>query len=74
LLHRGTFHSNSVSGKLAVFGSPIFTPVPVAWTAPKFTLPASAVTQRRARAPPPVSSARCCPDDLSNHRGDIVHV
>src|SRR5215468_8307730 len=74
LLHFGIFHSNSISGSVAVFGSAIFTPEPVALMPPKLTRPASAVTQNRASGPPPVSSARCVPVRLSNQRGDITQV
>ena len=37
-------------------------------------MPASAVAQRRAIGPPPVSSARWSPVRLSNQRGDMTQV
>ena len=41
---------------------------------PMSTMPASAVAQKRAIGPPPVSSARWSPVRLSNQRGDITQV
>src|SRR5437762_3131719 len=68
----GIFHSNVLSVFDAVFGSVMTTPEPVALTYPMSTSPASAVDHKRARGPPPVSSAsRFRP---SNHRGAITHV
>ena len=72
--HFGIFHSSSTSGRSAVFGSTIFTLVPVALTYPMSTSPASAVAQKRASGPPPVSRARCLPLCLSYQRGDITQV
>jgi len=67
--HCGTFHSSSISGKLAVFGRLIFTLWPVDLTYGVSTIFASAVTHSRASAPPPVSSARCLPVRSSYQRG-----
>src|SRR6516225_5501984 len=74
LLHFGTFHSNSTSGREVVFGRYILTLRPVALMYPISTRPASAVAQRRAMGPPPVSRARWSPVRLSNQRGDMTQV
>src|SRR5208282_5163957 len=74
LLHFGIFHSNSTSGSDVVFGRYIFTLWPVDLMYPISTRPASAVAQRRAIGPPPVSRARWSPVRLSSHRGDITQV
>jgi hypothetical protein len=66
-------HSKVCSGVLGVFGRLICTLCPVAFTYGVSTLFASAVIQRRASAPPPVSSARWSPVRLSYQRGLITH-
>src|SRR3954453_4792013 len=71
--HCGIFHSRSTSGVSGVLGSLICTEWPVALTYGVCTLFASAVTHRRASAPPPVSSARLSPVRLSYQRGLITH-
>src|SRR4051812_18236145 len=74
LLHRGIFHSYSVSGCVGVRGRRILTDDPVASTPPNFTSPAFAVTHSRASAPPPVSSASSSPVRGSRQRGDMTQV
>src|SRR3954466_12160667 len=71
LLHFGIFHSKVTSGFNAVRGRLISTLWPVDLTCGVSTRPASAVAQRRAIGPPPVSSGR--KSLPSNHRGAIVH-
>jgi len=59
---------------LALFGRLIWTLWPVDFTYGVSTSPASAVVYIRAKQPPPVSSARCCPLSLSNQRGLITQL
>src|SRR5437868_5718846 len=74
LAHFGTFHSKRISGRFGDFGSSITTLLPVAFTYGVSTMLASAVVHSRASGPPPVSSARCLPDRLSNQRGLITQL
>src|SRR3954453_10054708 len=71
--HFGIFHSSVASGVSGVLGRLICTPLPVALTNGVSTLFASAVAQRRASAPPPVSRARVSPLRLSYQRGLMPH-
>src|SRR3954452_22978538 len=71
--HFGIFHSSVASGVSGVLGRLICTLWPVDLTNGVSTLFASAVTHRRASAPPPVSSARLSPVRLSYQRGLITH-
>ena len=56
--HFGIFHSNEVSGLVAVFGRLITTEEPVDLTYPPMsTRPPRAVAHSLAMGPPPVSAA-----------------
>src|ERR671932_2533155 len=72
--HCGTFHSKVISGSWADRGRLICTLEPVDFTYGVSTRPASAVAQRRASGPPPVSSAGGSPVRLSYQRGLITQL